>query len=468
MTSQSLLYVVVLPLAWVVFRFVQKTSFRQLFLLAVSYLLYASWGLGFLALLVASSAANYYLGRWLRDRQSSVVLWLAIALNVALLGVFKYAAISAPLLTGTRWADSVTQLIQPIGISFWTFQALSYLMDVYRGDALEPSFTEFLLYMAFWPTVLSGPICRLSQLLPQLRNMKNPDRSDVTHGLDRVCLGLLMIGIGQILAAGIHGDPGIDAAFDKPVMSLGGADVWTLAFGYGFELFFNFAGYSHLVIGAAGLFGFVLPENFNCPYLALSPSEFWTRWHMSLSSWIRDYLFLPLAMLGNSKVWRNAALVLSMLVFGLWHKGSALLALWGLYQGVLLVVHRQWQELTRRWKFNFPGTVSGFLSWLATITSICFGWILFRADSLRQAFAMMKGVAVPSAYGTSALPRSLYFLVLLVLVGYLVAVALGPPLRRLLRGATLVPELRFALYSMAFYVGVLHATQNQAFIYFKF
>lgn len=455
-------------MAWFAIRSFQAARSRQAFLLFISYLLYASWSLGFLGLLVSSSIVNYLFGRWLRARKTAGRLWLGILANVMLLGTFKYLPELLPLLGRTRVASPLAHIALPIGISFWTFQALSYLLDTYRGNELEPSLMEFMLYMAFWPTVLSGPICRLSSLLPQFRSTENSTLKDAGCGIDRICVGLLMVAFGEMLANGLHPDQGLDYAFQISARNLSGADVWCMSFGYGFELFFNFAGYSHIVIGAARLFGFELAENFDRPYLSTTTSEFWTRWHMSLSFWIRDYMFLPLVMLNRSKLWRYGALVISMLIFGLWHRGTVLLALWGSYHGVLLVLHRQWQELKRRLRWNFSGQLPSLLSWFITIASVCLGWILFRSESLTQALVMLHSLTELSSYSTLTLPHSLYLLVLVLALGYLTTMGIARLIGDSFRGFQISLEARFALYSIAIYVGVLHAAQTQAFAYFQF
>lgn len=468
MSSHALLYVIVIPIFWLAIRCFQAARSRQTLLLFISYVLYASWSLGFLGLLVSSSLVNYFLGRWLRARKTAGRLWLGILANVVLLGTFKYVPELLPLLSHTRVAPTLAHMFLPIGISFWTFQALSYLLDTYRGDELEPSLMEFLLYMAFWPTVLSGPICRLSSLLPQFRSTENSTLKDACCGLDRICIGLFMVALGEILANGLHADQGLDYAFRISARNLSGADVWCLVFGYGFELFFNFAGYSHIVIGVARLFGFELAENFDRPYLSTTPSEFWTRWHMSLSFWIRDYMFLPLVMLNRSKLWRNGALVISMLIFGLWHRGTFLLALWGSYHGILLVLHRQWRELKQRLQWDFSGQLPSLFSWFVTIASVCLGWIFFRSESLMQALAMLHSLTEWSSYLTLTLPHSLYLLVLVLPLGYLATIEIARLIGDRFQGIRIPLEARFALYSIAIYVGILHTAQIQAFTYFQF
>jgi len=322
-------------------------------------------------------------------------------------------------------ADRLAHVAMPIVISFWTFQALSYLFDVYREEQLDPSLIEFCLYMAFWPTVLSGPICRLPNMLPQFRKEWSPSWDDVGSGTQRVCVGVLMMGLAQLLGAGLWPGHGVNWGFDQTTARWGGIDVWCLAIGFGFQLFLDFAGYSHIAIGAAQLFGIRLQENFARPYLSRTPSVFWTRWHMSLSFWIRDYVFLPFATARRETWWRNFALALSMVLFGLWHRVSFLFILWGTYHGVLLVLHRQWQQLQRRLGINWPAYVTTPLSWSCTFAAVSLGWIFFRARELKQASAMLASVFSPGSYHRPALPANLYLLISLVVVGYFAVVGIA-------------------------------------------
>jgi len=471
MNTLALHYAIIVFLTWFLAWVVRPFRARELLYLFASYILYATWGLPFLGLLVFSSVMNYAFGIWLRRRLSPARLWVSIVFNVTLLGVFKYApGLAAFAFKHSSFGASLARIALPVGISFWTFQAISYLFDIYREEELDPSLLEFCLYMAFWPTVLSGPICRLGNLLPQFRQEFVPRREDLSVSFDRIFLGLFMTALAEMMGAGIHLGQGIDAAFASTATKWGGADVWCLAIGYGFLLFFNFAGYSHIVIGAARLFGIRLDENFSRPYASTTPSIFWTRWHMSLSSWIRDYLFSPLATVRREVWWRNLALVISMFIFGLWHKGSVLFAIWGLYQGVLLVLHRQWQQFQRWSDFQWPQYLATPVCWAATFAAISFGWIFFRASDLQQSVAMVAAVFTPATYGQHFLPPSLYLLIVVFIVGYFVSIALLRVSRGQMEGicAGLPIEIRFALYGGMFYLAVLHNTQPQQFIYSQF
>ena len=329
------LYAIALLIGLAIFTKVRSRSVRQGVLLVGSYALYATWGLWFAAVLLASTVMNFLFGQALRRKQSAGVLWIGIICNLLLLGSFKYLpgfADSLPFASLQKFAH----IALPLGISFWTFQAMSYLFDLYRGEELDPTLWEFALYMVFFPVAISGPICRMPDMLPQFRSEEPVQRSDMARGLCRIATGALMIQLGQLLGRGILNAGGINAGFDQ-VKQWSGPDVWCLAFGYGLQLFFDFGGYSHIAIGAAKMLGFTVPENFARPFASTTPSIFWTRWHMSLSFWIRDYVFLPLATLRREMLWRNLALVISMVLFGLWHKASLLFVLWGCYHGVLLV-----------------------------------------------------------------------------------------------------------------------------------
>ena len=329
---RTLLYVLALLFGVIVLTRARSRTTRQIFLLAVSYALYLTWGPWFLLVLLASTAINFAFGRRMQRKPSAGILWTGLLFNLFLLALFKYlpaATASIPL----HSLQKFSHIALPLGISFWTFQAMSYLFDLYRGDELDPSFIEFALYMAFFPVTISGPICRMPDMLPQFRSDAAPSRDDQARGLCRIATGLLMMQVAQLLGKGLLAGQGINAGFDQ-IRNWSGPDVWLLALGYGLQIFFDFAGYSHIAIGAARMLGFTVPENFALPFASTTPSIFWTRWHMSLSFWIRDYVFLPLAMLRRDEWWRKFGLLISMVLFGIWHKGTILFVLFGCYHGV--------------------------------------------------------------------------------------------------------------------------------------
>jgi len=368
---RAILYGLTFLLCVAIFAKLRSRKARQAVLLIASYALYISWGGWFVLLLFASTVGNFLLGKWLQRRSSGLVLAIGILLNLTLLSAFKYlpeAAVAMPFSSLQKFAH----LALPLGISFWTFQTMSYLFDLYRGEELDPTFYEFALYMAFFPVVISGPICRLPDMLPQFREERTTTWDEIGAGFRRIATGVFMMQLARLLGQGILGGDGINSGFDG-VVRWSGPDVWCLTFGFGLQLFFDFAGYTHIAIGAAKALGLSLPENFALPFHSTTPSIFWTRWHMSLSFWIRDYVFLPLAVWRRGVWWRNLALVISMVAFGLWHKASLLFLLWGSYHGVLLVLHRQVQELQRRFSWEPPAKLWTPLSWIATIALISLG-----------------------------------------------------------------------------------------------
>jgi alginate O-acetyltransferase complex protein AlgI len=293
---------------------------------------------------------------------------------------------------------------------------MSYLFDLYRGEELDASFVEFALYMAFFPVTISGPICRMPDMLPQFRSEKLTRKNEFGRSLVRMATGILMIQLARLLGQGILSGDGIVRGFDQATM-WSGADAWCLAFGYGLQLFFDFAGYSHIAIGAAQALGFTVPENFNRPFTSTTLSIFWTRWHMSLSFWIRDYLFFPLATMRREIWWRNFVLALSMVVFGVWHQGTVLFMLWGIYHGILLVLHRQIQQVQKTLNWAPPNGLWTALSWLVTICLVSLGWVFFRANSVTQAKEMLLAV-FSGSYSSHFLSGSLYALVSTLAAGY--------------------------------------------------
>src|SRR5438132_3140693 len=399
-----------------------STKGRQILFLAASYLFYATWGIVFLSLLIISSLMNYTCGCALRRKVTAPRLWIGVALNLLPLAFFKYLPVLLELGPAGSWQyDLGRQIIMPVGMSFWTFQGLSYLFDIYFEEELDPSLLEFCLYMAFWPTVLSGPVCRLPSMLPQFRQFSPFSWDDLSAGSLRFIQGVMMkFVLAQILGAGWQPGEGIAAGFDQLKGGWGGVDVWLLGIGYGFLLFFDFAGYSHMVIGTARIFAIRLPENFDRPFLSTTPSVFWTRWHKSLSFWIRDYVFNPLAAAGRRyRWWPHVVFVISMTLFGLWHGAKLTFIVFGVYHGLILVMHRLGQQMRRRFSIlRRPPYLGHFLSWGTTFLLMSLGFICFRANTLSEAVSMCSTAFSPGAYRQFAMPRSFDILTPALVIGY--------------------------------------------------
>jgi alginate O-acetyltransferase complex protein AlgI len=409
-------YTLTFLLCLAIFSKVHSRKIRQGTLVVASYALYLSWAPWFAAVLLTSTLVNFVIGNKLRRNPSSLILFFGIVFNLLLLGIFKYlpeASVHIPFSSLQQFAH----LALPLGVSFWTFQAMSYLFDLYQGEEMDPTLSEFALFMVFFPVTISGPVCRMSEMLPQFRSENQLRWADISRGFQRIAIGVFMMQVAKLLGQGILAGDGTNSGFDR-VHQWSGTDVWCLAFGYGLQLFFDFAGYSHIAIGAAQALGFTLPENFSRPFASTTPSVFWTRWHMSLSFWIRDYVFFPLMQMRRDLWWRNSCLVISMVLFGLWHRATLLFLIWGCYHGVLLVMHRQIEALQRKYDWTPPQTLWKLASWIATMAFVNFGWIFFRSNSLQQARQMLSAVLSPVSYGQHFLSGSLYFLVLALAVGY--------------------------------------------------
>jgi alginate O-acetyltransferase complex protein AlgI len=429
MLFQAACYVLLFLTCVVVFAKARSRSLRHGVLLASSVALYLTWQPWFAAVLFTSIVANFFLGKWLCAKPHWLPLLTGIVFNLTLLGAFKYV----PELTFHFLPLPLRETIRlalPLGISFWTFQALSYLFDLYRGEDPDPTFAEFALYMTFFPVTISGPICRMPDMLPQFRSEETYSWSDIALGLRRIAIGVFMMQLGRLLGQGILAGDGVVSGFDHAT-EWSATDVWCLAFGYGLQLFFDFAGFTHIAVGAARALGITVPENFDRPFTSTNPSIFWTRWHMSLSYWIRDYVFFPLAPLRREMWWRHLALALSMVALGLWHKATLLFLIWGCYHGVLLVSHRLLQQMERRFHWQPPKLWTP-LSWFATAALISLGWILFRANSLSQARQMLAALVLPAGYTSHYLSSSLYVLIAVLAAGYAAVLLLSDALDRVI------------------------------------
>ncbi len=386
---------------------------RMLLFLGLSYGFYLSWSTTLLVLLLASSLFNFLMFRLLGRQGYSGLIWPAVAVNLMiLLAARSLGTFLAPFLEQGPAAD----VLLPVEVSFYTLQGLGCVIDRYRGYEQQPSLLEFLVFMALWPVILAGPICRLPEMLPQFRqNLLHIESRG--EGVRRIVLGLFMkVVLADALAQGLLGRGGVDRGFDE-VQVWCSTDVVALAFGYGLQLFFDFAGYSHIAIGSALLVGIRVRENFNSPFEAISPSDFWTRWHMSLSSWIRDYVFFPLAARWRSQGGRLIAVVGAMCIFGAWHGLAATFLTWGLYHGLVLVTQRVLERSPLR-VIKAPLVVR----WALTLLFINLSWILFRVDSLEQAGRMYGALFT---FGQPAsLSAGFYAAVLALLTAHLLLLTL--------------------------------------------
>jgi alginate O-acetyltransferase complex protein AlgI len=371
---------------------------RRWWLLATSAVFYGWADLRFLALLMGMTALSFVATRGPMGRDSARARRLGLALafaNLAVLGVFKYHDFFATTLNdagariGMGPMASVLHLALPLGVSFYTFNLLSYSVDVYRRR-IEPARTlaDLLRYASFFPTVASGPLMRYGDFSAQMEAQQRPDADRFELGLFNLTLGLakkLVIAdwIGQVI------DP-----LWQDHTGLGVWGAWLAVVGYHFQLYFDFSGYCDMAVGLGHFFGIQVPANFRAPYTARSITEFWQKWHITLSTWFRDYLFFPLSRFllrrgrGLHTEWiRALSLVLTMTLTGIWHGPNWTYLVWGVYQGLLLAIHAQTRSRRKRW----PAWAGRTLTTLALLQ----GWVLFRSGSLRMAaglYASMFGM----------------------------------------------------------------------------
>lgn len=369
--------------------FVAPRSWRNAILLLGSLFFYA-WGeLGYVALMLVSAAANYGFGLWVdanRGRPTAKrVVALAVTANLAMLGWFKYANFVADSLAPLflrlglpPWHLDPVHL--PIGISFFTFQAMSYVIDVYRQEApVERNPFRVALYISLFPQLIAGPIVRFKQIAAELVD-RHPRLPDVAYGLRRFSIGLGK----KVLIANLMG-AAADDIFALPDDELTFGLAWLGASTYAMQIYFDFSGYSDMAIGLGRVFGFHFLENFNYPYISSSLTEFWRRWHISLSTWFRDYLYIPLG--GNRRgTARTAVNLLTVFTLcGLWHGASWTFVAWGLYHGIFLSVERVFRGA------RIPAWVRP-VGHLYTLVAVWIGWVIFRATSIDQTVAMLKAM----------------------------------------------------------------------------
>ncbi|WP_419927068.1 MBOAT family O-acyltransferase [Candidatus Poriferisocius sp.] len=420
----AVFFAVVLPVAWALRRWPVPW---KLFLLGASYWFYAAWDARFVLLLVGmtlgnaiAAAINVRAGReWVRKAAVAG----GVTLSLGVLAFFKYYDFFTDSLDRNLGISSpALDIVLPVGVSFFTFQAISYIVDLHRGRTEEATLLDFAVYLSFFPQLVAGPIVRATEFLPQLRSHTRPDRAEVVHAVKLIGRGMFKkVVIADFLARAVVND-----AFDAPGEH-GALDMLTGIYGYAVQIYADFSGYTDMAIGVALLMGFRFPQNFNLPYTADSIQDFWRRWHMTLSRWLRDYLYIPLG--GNRKgrlaTYRN--LLLTMALGGLWHGAAGAFVLWGVYHGVGLAVERWRTEagqtrkprqlafLGRRWLPS--GTVRLWIRRFWVFHFVCLGWVLFNSETLDRTGDVLARLF--SGWDTG--PELLNPLVALAIVAALVA-----------------------------------------------
>jgi len=404
--------------------------FRVWLLLAASFYFYASWNHWLAVLVFATSTMDWAVAHGMEavrtERWRRLLLIGSLLINLGLLFYFKYANFflesveTALRSAGAEASLPVLKVMLPIGISFYTFEAINYTVDVYRRRVpAERNLANFLLFITFFPHLVAGPIVRARDFLPQVSRPKHWSWLRLQLGAELFLLGLVKkLAIADRMA--MLADP----VFASPE-HYGTARVWLAVLAYAVQIYCDFSGYSDMALGAAHMLGYKLALNFNAPYLAVNITEFWRRWHISLSSWLRDYLFIPLGGSRGTRWQTNRNLLLTMTLGGLWHGANWTFVVWGLLHGLLLIGHKTFQEACSprprlsRWLQSHAGTA---LRITATFLTVSLVWVFFRAQTLSGALELVQRLLVP--HGGVGMPRAgmliwvcLAFLVVLQIVG---------------------------------------------------
>ncbi len=437
-------------------------------LLVASYYFYAAWDYRFLVLLAASTLVDYTCGRLMGtiedQRRRRLVMWLSIAFNLTLLGFFKYFNFFVDnlqaLFAAVGWhVDYVTlRVLLPIGISFYTFVTMSYVIDVYRREiAPTRNLVDFAVFVAYFPHLVAGPILRATALLPQIAQPRRITAAQMRDGAWLIAWGFFQkIFVADNLA------PLASHVFAADAHATG-INVLLGTYAFAFQIYGDFAGYSNIARGTSKLMGIELIENFRFPYLVLSPQAFWRNWHISLSTWLRDYLYIPLGGSRGTSAQTQRNLLITMLLGGLWHGAAWTFVLWGLYQGLLLITYRPFEP--RIASLGGPGR---FLAWVAMFHLTCFGWLIFRAPGIGALGAMAASLFTNFAPSTADVSGLLLPLLLYTLP--LIAVHLREAIAD---DVLVVPRLkdgvRYAVYAATLYLILLFGNFGGSdFIYFQF
>jgi len=485
-----------LPLTLLTFRTFSKYGYYRLAktsLLLASLFFYGWWNPKYLLLMLISVTVNFFfsfsISKCFNSPRNKKALFISgIAFNLLIIGYFKYANFFISSVTSVFNINFELQtIILPLGISFYTFQQIAYLVDTYKGET-EYNFLDYCLFITFFPQLIAGPIIHHAEVMPQFESKKT-----YQYNPENFAVGLTIFSIGLfkkiIFADGV-------AAYASPLFNAtaqgivpGFLESWVGVIAYTLQLYFDFSGYSDMAVGIARMFGITLPANFFSPYKATGISDFWRRWHITLSNFLRDYLYIPLGGNRQGEVRRNINLIITMLLGGLWHGAGWQFVFWGGLHGTYLIINHQWNALQKRigWKDNWFTLKA---AWLITFLAVVVGWVFFRSDSLGSAFVILKSMTGLNGLSSNTnleLDNSAIALVMLLLIFTLSMpntqewmskyepVLEYDKLRKLSRNGSLFnkfvwhPNTFYGIVTAAITVfSLLHLTRVSEFLYFQF
>ena len=384
----SLHFCIFFALLILLIRSCKKETQRQYILLFASYIFYACFDIRFLILLFIQTAAAYLTGQFLLIKRQKWILAAGIFIELLILGFFKYFDFFIESFSDIFNIHNTLslRLILPVGISFYTFQALSYMIDVYRKALPDSySFKDIALYIGFFPQIVSGPIVKAHDFLPQLKKSHSIERELLIEGAQ-----IFLMGVFKKYVMADRIGVCVDAVYNAPA-AFSWLSILIAILSYSVQIYCDFSGYSDMAIGIAKMLGFDLGKNFNCPYLAKDPSEFWKRWHISLSSWFKEYVYIPLG--GNRKgsIRTLLNLMIVMLLSGLWHGAAWTYVIWGALHGFASILHRLYSKKLKSSEEN-TNYLTQKLSVLANFIFVSLTWVFFRASSIDNALAVLKGL----------------------------------------------------------------------------
>jgi len=449
-----------LPLTWFIYFYLNSKKLTELskgFLVFSSIFFYSWWNIAYLPLILISMLFNYTLGSSLAKNSNSKyrkqILVFGIVANLLLLGYFKYADFfieNINLLTGTH--INLLHLALPLAISFFTFQQISYLVDSYRQETKEYDFLNYALFVTFFPQLIAGPIVHHKEMMPQFARMRNRVKNyhNIAMGLFIFSMGLFKkVVIADTFAT--WATNGFDVAEKLNLI-----EAWVTSLSYTFQLYFDFSGYTDMAIGAALLFNIKLPINFNSPYKAVDIQDFWRRWHITLSRFLRDYIYIPLGGNRKGKFRTYSNLMATFILGGLWHGAGWTFIFWGFLHGLALVIHRVWKELG----FN----MNKLLAWFITFNFINISWVFFRAKEWDDALKILNAM-FSLDYVVTVNPIKL----LVVLIGFITVLSLKNSISYL--NNKFIYTKKIAIFvALIFFISVtiLEIRSASEFLYFQF
>ena len=453
----------------------EKTSARLLYVIAFSlYFYYKSSGLYFLLLLLVS-VCDYWIGFAISASKDRVarkqLVALSALINLGLLAYFKYTNFFIEIannIAGENVLD-FQNIFLPVGISFFVFQSMSYTIDIYRGQIRPLSrWTDYLFYLSFFPQLVAGPIVRARDFIPQIRKPLVVTREMFGRGVAFIIIGLIKKAIiSDYISLNF-----VDRVFDEPAL-YSGFECLMGIYGYALQIYCDFSGYSDMAIGIALLLGFRFPQNFNAPYKSATITEFWRRWHISLSSWLRDYLYISLGgnRRGTARTYLN--LIITMVLGGLWHGAALRFVLWGALHGVALALHKLWLAINPWAKVRGEEmtALSRLLGMILTFHIVCLGWLLFRAEDMQTVHLMLYQIA--HSFNTAIIPQVIFGykeVMALIVLGYfmhMIPSQIDKDLQRMVGNASLWWQVAMFVV-VAWCVMQIKSSTIQPFIYFQF